>query len=387
MEEDDSSIESHQESEDGKDEFVGVEKNSWFRKLRRSSPSPLKLSIQSGDIVRSPTPATPPPGPGSLSSPIDIDGGGPPPPGPVPGPPSDLSVLFKTIYTLVNFFFFSIKFKRSSRAIIPVGSLAVLALNEILIGIIIALAVTKFPPQINISLKSFGIPSHPAQIDWDAYTAAKNQQFSNISQSYNSTLPTGAASKRSARQKRSDFPYPNCDPSTYTQYALHTNWEMDLVFRVPSSNPHKNILTRERISYINSIENAIYNSVEYKHFCHKRSSTDLCDPLNSLLTWLYPRDRNTGQYIYNTSDGFTQDLPSTLKTLSSKLSVALWFTGGEINFVNSSYIEAKLLRSQVRVGLPLPCFSSTRDRRDIQKELVTSYFVSLVPMLKEMSNR
>ena len=386
------------ESESAGGEIGGVNRKSgWFG--TSSSGKKGKLSIQSGDIMRTPTPVSPsdpaatiPPGP-----PLSPSTGTTIPSSGSNGITRFLSststglhaTVFKITSKVVFFEFFSVKLSRY--CLLPIASPLLLLLNLIVIGAFAAVSAVYYPPSINLSIKSFGIPNHPAQMNWDAFSAAREDHFFNASKT---RFPT----PDEVRRRRSVPPiptpgytdtgiFPNC--AGHSQYALHTSWEMDLIFRVPEPNPNKNILSRKHIARIHKIEDMIYNSTEYKHYCHK-TSNGICDPLNSLLTWLYPRDKNTGQYIYHTSDGddygFTGDLEGTLKNLSANLSVALWFTAGDI-YVNGSTVEAKILRSQIRVGLPLPCYNGVYDRIDEQNKRVNDYFVSLMPILEGYSTR
>ena len=421
-------------------------KPSWLKRLTNPAPHrPSRLSIQSGDIVRSPTPGSQ----GSVSSqctspispaPVAAPGARPRGNGQAQGvytapavaevstnaadglmsgtrPPLLVLVteapytpyyspevpesykskgfvyttLFRVVYVLVRTYFYSLPVGRCR---LPIVSLLLLIFNAVvIIAIAFSCAFSSYTPTINVSIKSFGIPNHPAQVNWDAFNAGLQRQFTNSTteqQPPSDEPPLNYPSEGQLRKKRSALQArsiaPECSSIYATQYALHRNWEMDLVFRVPDSNADSNILTRDRISYIHSVEELIYNSTEYKNFCHKPSSSPFCDPLLSLLTWLYPRDPVTGKYIYDTADGFTPDLPGTMRTLSEDASKALWFTAGELS-INDTSVEAKLLRSQIRVGLPLPCFKDTHDRYDEQKDLVTEYFASLMPVLEEMSTR
>lgn len=424
------------------------EKTSWLKRLAipgSSGGKKKELSIQSGDILRSPTSGSPP----AIASPtatfprqqqqqqqpqgtLQITVTESVTENTVLERPSTESSpkhrggcygrLFPWVHTGIKKLFYSIHFKRFD---LPIFSIAKLLVNLVVVCALVGVCIKYFPPRINVSIESFGVPSHPAQVHWDAFQAANDKQFTPSDTSLppvntdllrrrrsapNSVPNIGEKEEEggeglkvggrgsyyssaadleevlSLRRKRSNAsPYKEC--SLDSQYALHLNWEMDLVFRVPQGAKDDNILRLDRLAYVHQVEEMVYNSSQYKRFCHKRSATGLCDPLNSILTWLYPRDPTTGSYVYNTPDGFTPDLPATIHSLSANLSVALWFTGGEMNFVNSSYVEAKLLRSQIRVGLPLPCFKDTHDRREEQKELVTEYFVSLMSVFDDMSTR
>lgn len=434
-------------------------KDSWYKRLvvPKAKRGGYELSIQSGDIVRSPTPPSQassrsPPAPCTCSpagkSPTSLSPRPPPPVQPVvaaasittggvdggerargnillasetavprgnvasetavpsPSPPSRPSKgglygkLFPYLLIFVERAFLTVKVRcfRTFSLDIPVFSLVALVVNLFLIGAIgISIWFTSLSPRINVSIKSFGIPDHPAQLHWDAYNAATRSKFWN-NLTY-TEFQYGAVRKRRSSDdysshtlfKRSAFP--NCPVNPYTQSRIHKNWEMDLVFRVPShaAKDDDNILTVDRIKYIHSVEESIYNSTGYQDVCrlhrNRGSSRAYCYPLSSLLSWLYLRDPDTGEYVYHTSDGFTPNLTNSLLTISN-LSVALWFTGGEATFNSDfSQVDAKLLRSEIRVGLPLKCFSGAGDRYDEQKQLITDYFVSLMPILEDMSTR
>ena len=398
------------ESEEWEDEIFSSPENddgktSWLKRLRGavSSVRTRKLSVQSGDLIRS-NPSSPS-GIACTTNSVPLD-----------SVPETLSqarenlsprtidseedskrsmyvprhksgfylFFFPLLHKIVKVLFFSPKV---GRVYIPVVSILVLFVNMLLIGGMVVTAFTVIPPKINLEVKSFGIPNHPAQIHWDALNAAKHNQFDNSSQHDDSPTDTSfeLRKRRSVLQPRSSTgTFPNC-PGESSQ-SRFTSWNMDLVFIVPDSNPNKNILTSKHISRIHEVEEGIYNSQEYGYYCHKNARIRICDPLSSLLTWLYPRDKNTGRYIYQTPDGFTSDLQLSLYNLSMANPIALWFTGGEINLVNSSY-EAKLLRTQIQIGLPLPCYLNEDDRRKEQKQRVSDYFISLIPMLENSSTR
>lgn len=394
-------------------------KGSWLRRLA----APPALSIQSGDIMRSPTgskTSSPVAGsptaavrssttaiasslsPGNQTAELELEraNAGPlelelettttrPINNSSPSRRGCYGRVFPILRYLVKFVFYSPKIGWFH---LPVASLGILLLNLVVTLMVVAVVVrSSLSPKINVSIKSFGIPDHPAQQHWDAFSAAESNNFANTSSPIDTYLQS--LTQHDERKRRSTLrtrsTYPNCPPIPgMTQNIIHKNWEMDMVFRVPSPAAEKNanILTRERISHIHDVEESIYNSSGYGNVCRK-SSTFHCYPLSSLLSWLYLRDEKTGNYVYNTTDGFTPNLQSSLRQISN-LSVALWFTGGEASFSSDfSFVEAKLLRSQIRVALPLPCFSDEKDRYSDQKKLVTDYFVSLMPFFEKKSTR
>ena len=295
--------------------------------------------------------------------------------------------MFPIVHFVTKFMFFHQRF-----SLVPI---VMVGLHFLLTLMLVFLAVFLYPPALNLTIEAFSIPNHPSQIHWDAYTAAKAGKVWNDSVNADSTsqseppLPLGKGTKDIL--KRNIIEGCERNPNGHYQTRLHIIWELDLVFRVPESNPdpNKNILTEERIRRIHEIEEHIYNVPDYKDFCHKGVNVDFCDPINSLLTWLYPRHKGNGSFVYN-PDHLTHNLTDSLLQLKNNYTNALWFTGGQVTIVNSTTFIAKLLRSQVRVGLPLPCFTYTgdrvKDRYNQEYDLVTKFFVSLIPYLEGASN-
>ena len=298
------------------------------------------------------------------------------------------AAAFPAVHAAVKVLFYHERF-----SLVPIGWLV---LHFILTAVLVVLALFIYPPSLNLTIEAFSIPNHPSQIHWDAFTAAKDGKIWNDSVSNND--PSGSDVVYDPQQplgknilKRNIIEGCDRDPSKHYQTRLHVVWELDLVFRVPESNPDpsKNILTEERIRRIHDIEEHIYNLPDYKDFCHKGLRADFCDPINSLLTWLYPRHKENGSFVYN-PDHLTHNLTDALLQLKNNHTNALWFTGGQVTVINSTNFVAKLLRSQVRIGLPLPCFTFTGDRvkdhYNDEYDLVTKFFVSLIPFLEEASN-
>ena len=305
-------------------------------------------------------------------------------------------ILFQFVHMIVQVLFFSIK---TRYCVFPIASLCVLAANLLIIGSLTTLSLVKYAPQVNLNIEAFGIPTHPSQVGWDALSAAESNQFtsdpqatSNYAMGSNSmtqgSRDTATKLKRRRRsshkfQPRSLSPsmaFPNCPHTSETQRTRHKYWMLDLLFRAPAANPNKNMLTLDRIKYIHKIEQTLQNSSDYQYFCLKTNGI-FCDPLVSMLTWLYVTDHKTGEYIYKNPDHLPLNITENLKTHSE----VLWFTGGELDFENSTY-TATLLRSQLRIGVPLACFSKGNNT-DEQEHLVTDYLISLIPTLENMSNR
>ena len=381
-------------------ELKKEKKGSKLKKIFNTRP----LSVQSGDIVRSTTPrraAVDPQVPSSRNPAFQLTQG-------LQSAGSSVEeecendtrqalhrggcydVLYTIVLKAVNLFFYS---KKCRGCVIPLASLGFLAGNLVTIGLLVVVSMTKFPPQINRNIEAFRIPSHPSQLHYDAYLAARANHFNNDSQQSNYDSSNGGnllkRKRRSSSSEglllpRSTSPrnsFPNCASVEGTQRRRHRYWMLDLVFRAPASNPDKNILTLDRIRYIHKVEETLQNTTDYQYFCLK-SNGYLCDPLVSLLTWFYVRDHVTGKYVSYTPDSPSYDLKEVISQNKLK---ALWFTGTGLTIKNSTY-SAELLRSQLRIGVPLRCFSYTSSLKE-QEGLVTNYLISLIPILEEMSNR
>ena len=278
------------------------------------------------------------------------------------------AVLFPFVYLFVKLVFGYSKHK-PLRMIVP---FILLAVNFALVTALTLLIIFKFTPSINLSISAFGIPSHPAQIHWDAYRAAARNHVKN-----QTTQPTLDDLVQRGIVRRNVIPDCNKDPNMRYQTTL-TNTEMDLVYRVKDG---ENILTPERLNYLHEVEKYIYTSPDYQKTCHKRSSSAPCDVLVSLLSWVYPQNQNDGSYIYPPPN-FT----TTIQILKQDSSIAPWFTGGTVERIGDSYYKSSFLRAQIRVGLPIPCYTGNHDRRGEQNELLTKFFVSLIPYLDSKSN-
>ena len=299
-------------------------------------------------------------------------------------------LVFVAVSWAVRYLFYS---KKTRCCVLPLASIAFLLGNLFFIGILVAVSMKLYPPQINLSIEAFQIPSHPAQRHYDAFLAAKSGRFSNDSQTAaDGGAPSGSSQLKRRRRSSSDVMprssqppqelFPHCEAIDETQRRRHRYWMLDLIFRVPASNPDRNILTLDRIQYIHKIEETLRNTSDYQYFCLK-SDGNLCDPLVSLLTWFYVRDHQTGKYLssYNPDDP-SYDLEEVITRNKLK---AEWFTGTGLEVRDSVYY-AEILRSQLRIGVPLRCFTYSSALRD-QEGLVTDYLVSQIPILQNMSNR
>ena len=319
--------------------------------------------------------------------------------------------LFPFVRAAVNRCFFSVKL---GRVRLPVASFLVLAVNVALVGCIAgAVWKTSFKPKINISIRSFGIPNHPAQENWDAYISARSDRYVySAEDSQDGDLPLPLPDEERTRRKLRSYPPVDepvgggtwdggwaaepaspCyhTPSVALQSAPHRDWALDIIYRVPAEAAERddNVLRWDRVSRIHYIEEYLYNSLAYHRVCrlkHSSNSDPFCYPLNSLLSWFYRRDNTTGKYVYDTPDHFTPNVTATVEEVVNR-EITLFFTGSEVSYSpDYSYVEGKVLRSQIRVGMPLFCFNQPYDRNSFQKELITETFLSLEPVFEELSN-
>ncbi len=273
----------------------------------------------------------------------------------------------------------------------PLVSVILLILNVGIVCTLLATAITVYPPDINISLRSFTIPNHPSQEHWDSFSAAKAGRYLNASSEITVTQTSTIVKRDTESVVKRSVGGGDCTPQLGQRYqnidmSRYGTWNLELVYKVRDGVEDDNLLTKERLSQIHSMENEIYNSDGYANVCHKKSGSALCDRLNSVMSSLYPRNSN-GNYVYGTQDGFTPNLTKSLLQFKDNLDQALWYTGGQITVVKStSQIKAKLLRSQLSVGLPLPCYNgATRDNIGEQQRAVFDYYISLVPLFEKAS--
>lgn len=272
---------------------------------------------------------------------------------------------------------------------VPVVPLVILVINVGLCCYLVSAAFTTYPPVINISLRSFTIPTHPSQEHWDTFLAAKAHRYINSSTTFNSTS-NGIRRRRDARKRVVRETDEGCVNSPYVNHQTismkkYSTWKLELVYQVPSSVSDKNLLTKERLGQIYAIEQSIYNSQEYQSVCHKARRDSPCDRLTSVISTLYPLNSD-GSFVYKTDDGFTPNLTDSLLKFKNNIEQALWFTGGKITIVNTTnQIKAQLLRSEVIVGLPLLCFGYGDYGR--QHDIVYKKFISLIPLLDGASTK
>ena len=349
-----------------RDEEERTEKKPGFlgRVFRRPG-SYAPLSIQSGDIVRETIPNEEVPK-GTL-----------------------YAFFFRAIHALVKI----IIAKRCLPQLqwIPSFVLFLSALGyAVLFGLV---AFVLFPPSLNLTIRSFGIPDHITSENWDAFQAATNGMivgrndtetdgsFSSKSFKDYFGFPTNHGSMRSfptsGLQTKSSSSNP-CNPYT-TQNCIHPDWILDIVFRASDG---VNLLSEDHLGFIHRIEEHIYNDPDYKDFCHKMPDYDICDPVSSLLTYLYPRYLN-GSYENAKGDHLVPNLREVLLYLKENVTEILYYTGGQIG----PNLTASLLRSQVRIGVPLPGYESYYKETDKQEHKALRFFIKLADYLEGASSK
>ena len=261
-----------------------------------------------------------------------------------------LHTIHQTIYKVVKIFF--------SNPVLPFITLLLILVIFILLFL---LACFVYPPQLDLSLRSFQIPNHESSLNYDAFQMALHP------------ADTGNGEESGTTRHRR---YLSC---TQTQ-TMRRPWKLDIFYR---SKDGKNTLTKDRLSQIHNIEQNIVNhkhgDLGYEHFCHK-SSPPRCDPLNSLLTFFYPSyDPASKQYIYDGNGDHLQDIDSTLAAAFQSES-SYWY--GDFKKTKS---ESKYLRSQLRIGVPLPGYCQYSENAEAIHKEVTEYFISFIPYLDDAS--
>jgi len=222
------------------------------------------------------------------------------------------------------------------------------------------LAYFVYPPQLDLSLRSFQIPNHESSLNYDAYQMALHPYVKDDSQ---------------ARRKR------QCT----NQQSLLNIWMMDLFYVSKDGN---NILTESRLAQIHKIEKYIvqqhkFDKKGYEDFCHM-SQSGVCDPLNSLLTYFYPSyDEGTSKLIYDGNGDVMEPINEAL-ALAFQSESSYWYVDSKFNI---DKMESKLLRSQLRVGVPLAGYCYYSQDKDAMHQKVTDYFLSFVSYLDEASTR
>ena len=221
----------------------------------------------------------------------------------------------------------------------------------------------KFPLTFNISVESVQVPDHVSSKHWDAYQAVLGQQIYNDGSSSSSSSASmtkdfsntllfpgsygneggnedgndGAGETKSSEKGSSCCTI--VSDTDYHQRTMHGSWIVELVYR---GRDGKNLLENNRIAKLHEIEEHIYNLTSYKGVCHYYYKERVCDPINSILTYFYPRSYDDGT-VGKFNENWKTDLdPSQLS--SGDVEQILWYTGGQIG----DDFTTPLLRAQVR---------------------------------------
>ena len=257
--------------------------------------------------------------------------------------------LQKTFYKVVNVFF--------SNFVLPVLTLLVVLVVVPLV--LILLAIFVYPPQLDLSLRSFQIPNHESSLNYDALQMA---------------LKPHVTSSDDGKHKRDVGP-----PACTERQIRRKSWMLDLFF---VSKDGGNILTENRIKQIHKIEQDVvkhkYGDLGYEDFCHKSKPYERCDPLNSLLTYFYPSYDGT-KWLYDGNGDQMRPINSTLAE-AFQVDSSYWY--GEFNTDKS---ESKFLRSQLRIGVPILNYCHYFDNVEPIHKWVAGYFISFIPYLDSAS--
>ena len=343
--------------------------------------APAPLSVQSGDITRHP------------------------PPNLVDHEKSRLyEFTFNVIHPVVKVVGFQI------------GTVPVFSLFLVLFAIAYAFAfgiyaVLAYPVAINFSVRSFQVPDDPISEHYDAFRAAVEGSFATsgpskgtrsldtswgeakVEGSQNHLFVKGQVHKgvdhtwdidgretltATMTKGLSTSHFSGCKNNSLTQHYFVESWVMDIVFK---SKRGTNVLSKEQIRYIHDIEEHIYHHHLYRYFCHIGRSLTVCDPVSSLLTYLYPRNYD-GSYKYP-PEGLVSNYESYLNYLVNNVPATLYYTGGQVG----TNLTATLLRSQIQVGVPLPCYANYEDRTHEQEKMVLQFFLEIADYLDHASTK
>ena len=255
------------------------------------------------------------------------------------------SKLFPLAHRAVKYVFYSEK-----TAIVPLLSLTALIVITAILGVLVF---KVYPLTFNISIDSIQVPDHSSTKHWDAYQAAlANQIYNDSSSKSTSDLESGSTTKsysdddllgKNDFKSTDEFKSSGCCSAHRPQGTMHGGWVLELVYRIRAGREDRNLLRDDRIKYLHTIEDHIYQLSSYKSVCHFAYSNQVCDPVNSLLTYLYPQNKDDGSYVNpNLDPNWKEEL--TLYELSEKDREQLyWYAGGKVG----GNLTVELLRAQV----------------------------------------
>ena len=268
--------------------------------------------------------------------------------------------LHQIVYKVVKKFF--------SNFIPPVLTLLVF-LVLIPVGLLI-MAILVYPPQLDLSLRSFQIPNHESSLNYDAFQMALHPHVTTNEESSGSNT----------RQKRYlDCSRYQCPPCTPPQTFMKS-WALNIFY---VSRNGSNIVTKDHIEQIHGIEQNIINHKHgdygYEYFCHKSAPFEKCDPLNSFLTFFYPSCSDSG-CVYDGNGPYIQDVKSTI-AIAFQSESSYWY--GDFN----NKLESRFLRSQLRIGVPTPNYCRYSENAEAIHKEITDYFISFIPYLDSASTK
>ena len=271
-----------------------------------------------------------------------------------------LHLVEKIVYKVVKKFF--------SNVLPPVLTLLVF-LFLMPLGLLL-LAVFVYPPQLDLSLRSFQIPNHESSLNYDAFQMALNPHVT-------ANDDSNSGSSRSKRYLDCDTGY--CPFCTRPQTLLNS-WTLNIFY---VSKDGGNILTEDRLEQIHKIEQNIvnhkYGDNGYEFYCHK--SGDKCDPLNSLLTFFYP-SYNGKEYVFDGNGPVMRWSIKETLVIAFQFESSYWYG----NFTGNGS-ESNFLRTQLRVGLPIPNYCRFSENSEAIHEEITDYFLSFIPYLDSASTK
>ena len=300
------------------------------------------LSVQSGDIVRPPSSSLPPSHSRSYRK------------------------LYPYVLKAVSYAFWPEKY-----AVVPLLVLVVLSSVAIMLGCLVLFNV--FPLTYNISISSVQVPDHESSIHWDAYQAAVEKQFFNETNpntfsgdssvsSKNLLSDDGGGGGGGGNEEKAASSSSSCCNSGSSQRRMHGTWVLELVYR---GRGGRNLLETRHIEYLHSIEEHIYNLPKYSTVCHFAFRNPVCDPVNSLLTYLYPRSTDDGSLLRDTLPDDWRESVDTSQLTVEQAEQLLWYTGGNIG--NTSLLRAQVSSEREREmdGMPycllaIECISYTK---------------------------
>lgn len=255
--------------------------------------------------------------------------------------------------------------ERMSLCLLVAALLTIVAVSAVSIGLgYYSMFVLKPEPVIDKSIDSFSIPNHQAYRNYDALNLARRYNSSRMRFRRDApSIERGGArllrdegeggGRERVRVRRSN------QVVTSDMNQVVKRWKMQVIYlAVGDDNP--NVFTEERLKMIHKIEQDIVSHPRWKEFCLRDPRTasfdpavrdhNSCAPLNSLLSYFFPSEDESGQIFY---DGFGEnmgDIDSALRLAMNHESF-YYFVDRKIN---KTYQKSHMMRTEVLFGAPLP---------------------------------